>query len=121
MAAENLFPRFLGFLAEGKYHDAESWLLTMRLNARKNRDWAGFYAATYLLGVCYQQEGQLAPSTRSLNDVIRGSKDPALVLRSKVHLTKVLSQEGRYRRVIDLTESTLSSVKEGRRRCSNLV
>lgn len=108
--------RFLELLASGKYQDALVWLNDLKLKASLEGDTEGYYFASYLMGICLQQEGNLPAATKVLRQTIKGSPDPFVRLSGRVHLAKVYSQSGRFSKAATSLRDALAAIgsrKEG--------
>ena len=83
---------FLEFISRGDYVSAESFLITESLRAKKEDRWEDYYEFTYLLAVCYQQQGKFLYSKRCLREIFVSRKSGVLLMKSKIILAKISSQ-----------------------------
>lgn len=102
--------RFLQYLASGRYREAESFLTTLRINARAERNKEIYYTATYFLGVCYQQEGRLEDAKIYLAEVAKESSSSLIAIKSRLHLGKVYSQDADYAQATIILSGTLREI-----------
>lgn len=102
--------QFLEYLANGRYREAESFLVSLKIKAKAEHDKNTYYAVTHFLGICYQQEGRLGHAARCLAESGQDSSDPVLSLTSKLHLGKVYSQKGDYAEATGILAATLEEI-----------
>src|ERR1041384_1734613 len=102
--------QFLQYLANGRYREAESLLITLRVKARAERDKDTYYVVTHLLGVCYQQEGRLEDAITYLSEAAQASP-LVLSIKSQLHLGKVYSQAADYTRSTQVLTNTLKEIE----------
>jgi Effector-associated domain 1/Trypsin-like peptidase domain len=102
--------QFLQYLANGRYREAESLLITLRVKARAEHDKATYYVVTHLLGVCYQQEGRLEDAIAYLSEAAQESP-LVLSIKSQLHLGKVYSQAADYAQSTQVFTNTLKEIK----------